>query len=246
MSVRVTLCAVLLAMIGPRAAEACSCGGTSPVSASYRAADVVFLARVVGATGGEAIWKTGPEIVDAKKGMVVTESQLLGFSPTLTTFEVSRVFRGAAGPRVVLPRGGSTCDFLFNLDETWLIYARQTDQGLRTDKCKGTKLRSDAALDLLYLEGVAQGRQQGIVYGVTRVLNSDGICPAELRIPNHIVAVGGGRRIDGALESYGEYQLVLPPGDFELSVLDADGATIVRQSVRVANGDERRLDLIVE
>jgi hypothetical protein len=72
------------------------------------------------------------------------------------------------------------------------------------------------------------------------------MCPAELRIPNRIVAVGGGRQIEGALEGYGEYQLVLPPGDFEVSVLDADGATIVRQSVRVANGDERRLDLIVD
>ena len=234
MRVRVALYAVLLIAISPRAIEACGCDPNLPLSVHSRAAEVIFIGTVVAVNPGTL----SPDLRTA--------------SPPTATFDVSRMFRGTKSPQFVVPGGYSTCHFIFQIGETWLVYAKQTDGGLTTYGCSGTMLRAGAAQHLVYLDNLAEGREQGIVYGnvLKRMVSPDGSPPAGigkvLDFPTRIVAVGGGRKIESVPERYGDYQLVLPVGDFELSVVTADGTVLLRHSVRIANGEDRFLNLIVD
>jgi hypothetical protein len=86
-----------------------------------------------------------------------------------------------------------------------------------------TRLRTEAeaSQDLAYLEGLEQGRQQGIMYGdvLRRILGADGQPALQaLFEPLQVIAVGAGRRLEITTDRWGPYQLVLPPGDFEIGV----------------------------
>lgn len=231
----------LAALVRPSSAEACSCGGTVSSSAAFNDADVVFVGTVI--TQSDLLnWSTR---VNAD-GSITVEARS---QPPVTTFEVARVFRGSAAPQIVLTGDGTTCDYLFKQGETWLVYAQTREDRVTTHKCTRTRLRAEASQDLAYLEGREQGRQQGIVYGLVlrRILGAAGQPALQVLFePLHVIAVGAGHRLEITTDSGGTFQLVLPPGDFEISVERAGRAVAPKQAVHVDDGSDRQLTLVVE
>jgi hypothetical protein len=98
-----------------------------------------------------------------------------------------------------------------------------------------------------YLEGSERQRPQGIVFGSVLRRGSDaGGQPAlhALVEPLDVVAVGVGRRHVARTDAAGPFQIVLPPGSFELSVERQGQPVSSRQGVRVEVDAEQRPTLI--
>jgi hypothetical protein len=98
--------------------------------------------------------------------------------------------------------------------------------------------------DLKYLEGLAVGRLQALVYGdvFRQIMGADGR-PAQQALFEalEVVAVGAGRRLTVTTDKWGPYQIVLPPGDFEMWVERASVPVTAPVVVRIGNGDEERI-----
>ena len=241
--VRVVLGVVIVgfaALVRPSSAEACGCGGTVSSSTAFNGADLVFVGSVARLDGPKPTSRVNAD------GSI---SAGLGTEPPVATIEVAHMFRGRAARQVVVTGDGTSCDEPFKQGETWLVYARIREGGVTTDKCTRTRPRAEATQDLVYLEGLEQGRQQGIVYGdvLQRIVGADNQRALQaLFEPLQVIAVGGGRRVETTTDKWGPYQLVLPPGDFEIWVERAGRAVAPRQVVRVEHGSDRRLLLAVE
>jgi hypothetical protein len=239
MCVRVALGVVIVgfaALVQPSPAEARSCGAKGSSSTAFNGADLIFVGTVARFEGPKP-WSR----VNADGSI----SGGVGTEPPVATFEVAHTFRGRQERQIVVIGDGTP----FKQGETWLVYARTREGRVTTDQCTRTRLRAEATQDLVYLEGLEQGRQQGIVYGdvLRRILGADGQPALQaLFEPLQVIAVGAGRRVEITTDKWGPYQLVLPPGDFEIWVERAGRAVAPRQTVHVDHGSDRRLVLPVE
>jgi hypothetical protein len=211
------------ALAMPAIAHACTCTGVVPSSASFRASAAVFVGKVVRIDKQTAVAFDGN-----------------------TTFDVLHVFRGRLERQAVMLPGGGTCSEPFEVGQTWLVYAFDSGGALTTNRCTRSRLRDEAAQDIAYLEGVEQGRAQGVVYGemLHRRLGADGQ-PGLFASPEslQVVAVGAGGRFTAQSER-GHYQIALPPGDFQLWV-DRSGQRVSEvQRVSVTADTDHHLMVI--
>lgn len=223
--------------VGPSLAEACSCVGTASSAAAFKGAEVVFVGTVARLDGPKP-WSR----VNADGSIIVGVG--LGIELPVATFEVAHVFRGSPARQIVIIGDGTSCDEPFKQGEGWLIYAWTRDGRLTTDKCSRTRLGAEASQDVAYLEGLEQGRQQGVVYGdvYRRIVGADGQPSLQALFETlQVIAVGTGRRVEITTDKGGPYQLVLPPGDCEVWVERAGRAVAPRQVVHVDHGTDRRL-----
>lgn len=226
------LAATLLALL-PSPAEACSCGGILPSSAAFRASAVVFVGTV------ERVDRADPWSRRNSDGFISGD---VGSGPHIVTFAVTKAFRGVAETRILIKNG--RCDAPLIPEQTWLVYASEEQGGITTDACSRTRLRSEADEDLKYLEGLAVGSPQGLVYGnvFQQVVGTDGE-PAQRALFEvlQVVAVGTAGRFVVTTDRWGPYQVVLPPGDFEMWVERAGRPVTSPLSLQVNNGDELRI-----
>ena len=226
------------ALASPSPAEACSCIGPGPSSTAVQQADLVFTGVVTRIDGPK------PRSVVNADGSVS-----LGWTsePPVTAIDVTRVFKGAPPRQVAV--NGDGCHIAFKTGEAWLVYASILDGRVVTGSCRRTRPSGQAAQDFAFLEGLEQGRRQGIVYGDVhrRIAGRDG-SPALQALfgPLQVTAAGDGRRFTVTTDRWGPYQLVLPPGEFEIWVERAGRPVSARQSVRVEHGDDRRVMLVAE
>ena len=166
----------------------------------------------------------------------------------MTTFRVVRAFRGPADPEVVIANRG---DVVFKEGETWLVYAKVRDGRLETDSCSRTRPRAaaEASQDLAYLEGRESGNQQGLVYGNVhrRILTPSGESALQaLFEPLEVMASGASGRVRVTTDKWGPYQLVLPPGNYEIWVERRGTAVAPRQTIRIEHGSERLLNPVAD
>jgi hypothetical protein len=223
----------------PSKAEACSCGGTPSSLAAVKGADLVFVGTVAKA---ERPTPRSQRNADGSIGV-------LGPEPVVATFDVEHTYLGLPERQIVLAGTCTDCDEPFEQGEVWLVYARVRDGRVTTTKCTRARPRARASSDLAYLDGLEQKRPQGIVYGdVRRRIASAGGQPAlqALFEPLQVVAVSDGRRTEATTDPGGPYQLVLPPGDYDIWVERTGRPVGVKQSVHIAEGVDRRLPLIAD
>jgi hypothetical protein len=222
-------------MARPSLAEACGCTGVGPSSAALTAADLVFVGTVT------TVEESKPSSPVRAGG---SSSGALRAQPVFATFNVAHVFRGSATRQVVVAGDGSDCDEPFQQGEAWLVYAQTRDGRVTTDKCTRTRLRAKASQDLVYLEGVEQRRALAVVYGevLRRIVGADGRPALQALFESlQVVAIRAGRRFETTTDMWGPYEIVLPPGDFEIWVERAGRPVAPRQTVRVGDGMSRRL-----
>jgi hypothetical protein len=244
MNTRLFVAAALVVVGGiwsPRTAEACGCGGTTPSPVAFRHSAAVFVGRV------NAVKTPPPPTGTNPDGSVWGSVTPAG--PSIVTFEIRRVFRGSIREQAVLNAGHTTCDFLFRPSEIWLIYALEEDGVLSTHKCLRTRLVSEAPEDLRYLDGLLEGRPQALLSGnvFERTITPDGApAPGALFETLDVVATGGGQRFRTKTDRWGPYQLVLPPGEFEVWVERGGRRVTPTSTIRVRNGDEQTLAFTAE
>jgi hypothetical protein len=124
---------------------------------------------------------------------------------------------GPAMQRIALKGDGSNCDYLFELHQSYLVYAYVHDNGMmEASKCNRTRPLAAATEDLKYLEGVRDGRAQVVIHGVVlrRGLDKDGQLqlygwpkPCELQV----FAMSQGVLFSTATEPSGAYQSCCRP-----------------------------------
>lgn len=203
-------------------AEACACTSPAPTSAAFRSAEVVFIGTVEEVSAPQG-WST--------KNADGSISGGIGLTPPVATFNVTRVFRGGVDKSAIVKGNGTDCDEPFALRQVWLVYAQSRDGAMATHKCTRTRLLADAGEDVKYLEGLQQRKPLAILYGNVfhQIVGSDGR-PAQQALfePLVVVALGSGQRFAVATDKWGPYQLVLPPGDFEVWVERAGLAVTTR------------------
>jgi hypothetical protein len=162
------------------------------------------------------------------------------------TLSVTAMVCGPAMQRIALKGDGSNCDYLFELHQSYLVYAYVRDNGMmETSKCTRTRPLAAATEDLKYLEGVRDGRAQVVIHGVVlrRGLDKDGQLqlygwpkPCELQV----FAMTQGVLFSTATEPSGAYQIVLPPGNIQIWVEHAGERVSTTDTLVLENGTNRQ------
>jgi hypothetical protein len=231
---------------GPAHAGGDTTGCLGPVSSAlaFRASDLVFVGTVANVQQPKPMFRANTD--------GTTTVSFNTDEPRFTTFKVVRAYRGAAEPQLVIAgQNGMSGDINFKEGETWLVYAKEKDGRTTADSCLRTRLRSaaEASQDLAYLEGRERGTRQGVVYGTVhrRILDRSGKPALQaLFEPLEVMASGAAGRFRVITDTWGPYQLVLPPGDFEIWVERGGVPVAPRQTIKVEHGSELSFSLVAE
>jgi hypothetical protein len=228
---------VVASLWRPAPAAACGCAGTIPSSTAARNADVVFVGTVTRIDRRQPISRRNADdsvTVDLNSG-----------GPDLLVFDVIHVYKGLAVTQIGIVHGNSSCDLPFKTGEEWLVYGHEAIGGIATDSCSRSRLNLAAAQDLVYLGGAEVGRPQGIIYGevLRRRDAQSGTALYALFEPLKVIASNMTQKFTVTTERWGPFELVLPPGDFEVWVERGKKPVAPKRAVHVQNGADVRLQL---
>lgn len=122
---------------------ACSCAGTESVCESFSTADAVFVGKVTAAK-------------EQRKEKNENGKEVL-FASQEIYFQVSESFFGVAdNTQVALSEGFTTCDYTFEIGETYLVYAYAYEKTLTSNICSRTRRLFAANEDLPALRQLAK------------------------------------------------------------------------------------------
>jgi hypothetical protein len=242
MSARIASLATLVFVASlwrPAVAAACGCGGTVSSSTAARSADFVFVGTVTRIDSPQPISRHNTD------GSFSVDVSAAG--PDLVIFDVAHVFKGPPGPQIGVARGNSSCDLPFKGGEEWLVYGHEAIGGIATDPCSRSRLSVAGPQDLAYLQGVEAGRPQGIVFGdVLRRREGPSGVTLSAPEPLQVIAANMTQKFTVTPDRWGPFELVLPPGDFEVWVERRGKPVAPKRVVHVQNGADVKLQLVVE
>ncbi len=224
----------------PTPAAACGCAGTIPTSAAAQRADVVFVGTVTRIDRRQPVFRQNGD------GSVTSEVSSAG--PDLVIFDAVHVYKGSAVPQIGVMLSHSSCDLPFENGEEWLVYGQEAIGGIATDSCSRSRLKRAAAQDIVFLGGVEAGRAQGIVYGevLRRRDGPSGTALSALFEPLQVIATSMTQKFTTTTDRWGPFELVLPPGDFQVWVERGEKPVAPKRAVHVGNGADVELQLVVE
>jgi 5-hydroxyisourate hydrolase-like protein (transthyretin family) len=204
--------AVLVLLLTPLRAEACSCTQSGPACQEFFQAHAVFVGRVLD----------------------IAENKLPSPTPAQMMFERRRVrlavmekFSGVFDGEVAVTTGmgGGDCGYGFVVGETYLVYAWAPSDGtLSVGICSRTQLLATAGADLKFLRSLQSiASLEGRIIG--RVTMREGFYGKFL--PNgepdqapfsgaRVLADGVGTTLSATTREDGTYELHGPPGVYEL------------------------------
>jgi hypothetical protein len=241
--VRFGLVVAALMLWRPISAEACSCGGTVPSSVAARQAEVIFVGTVARIDPPEPISRSHQ---NADGTVTVNVEASSGTARVL--FDVAHVFKGLSSAQIAVTQTTTSCDFPFKSAEKWLVYGREGIGGVTADICSRTRLISEADQDLLYLRNAETGRLQGIVYGevLRRRGGPSGQALYALFEALQVKAANATDSFVSTTDRWGPFELVLPPGDYQVWVERGGKSVSPRSAVHVDHGADTKLQLIAE
>ena len=208
---------LLISLILPRPVNATSCAGGASIVTAYRFAAAMFVAAVERVEPPRAVWTREPD--GSYSGSITSGSDDVVFS-------IQDVFNGAARGRVQLKS-----DFRFKENERYVVYAGALNGTLDVSVCSRTRLLSEAAEDLKFVDGLRRSIPQGVLWGLVleEGKNTD---------PVDVVALRSGiyYRVHSQRDGY---HMVLAPGTY-LVWVERDGRTLVNaETIEVRDGEER-------
>ena len=136
-------------------------------------------------------------------------------------------FRGMNGTTAALRTAGSgpSCGYGFKQGGRYLVYASraQDGAGLVTSICSRTRPLTEAADDLRFLQTLsAPGGTRARVYGTITHWERDLATSQPIEhgpVPDVLVSVRGpGNAFEGVTDAQGRYEVMVPPGTYEVSV----------------------------
>lgn len=235
------LVSLIASLLAPTESLACSCSGSSPTPGAYNYSSHVFIATVI------EVRRPPSRIIHGKDGSVGSYE---GRGPTIVRLYVEESLKGTPGPEVHFEQGNDSCAYPFEVGEKYLVYAIEENGKLDTDKCKRTRPISMATSDLQYIRGLKRGVSQATLYGdVFRcIIDPDG--KPGLQTPFEkltVIAESEETRHQTESETWGEYELILPPGKYKVWV-ERNGEVVSKpdKTVELKKDDCERLMLSAE
>ena len=150
------------------------------------------------------------------------------------SFNVDARGRGVGSDTVEIVsavQNGSNCGFTFRLGERYIVYGHTDPSGqLATNMCTGTRLASQAAADIAFIQEVTSRPKGGVrVFGQVRRVEHDltspntrrdngGVAGARVDLTGDRASRSGVTAPDGRLDSND-----LPAGTYRLSVAPPEG-----------------------
>jgi hypothetical protein len=221
-----------LGLTFPGSNAACGCAGITPSAKSYKVASDVFIAF--------AVRVRHPPSVSVKNanGSITVSS---GVGPNVVTLAVEKSFKGAQDAEVEFEVGVGGCDYYFEVGERYLVYAHRENGKFHAHKCLRTGPVSKAKSDLAYMEGMSAHKPQATLYGyvLKEIVDADG--RFGLQVPfekTTVVLEGGGVRLEACAETSGEYEIIAPPGKYEVWVERAGRMMSERKKLISLNENE--------
>jgi len=167
----VSLALVALAnVVSPTCAFACRCRPPGPPADALASATSVFSGRVTALAG--AVDSGGPDPVQA-------------------TFAVTRVWKGAGQPTVVVvtPASSASCGFAFAQGQEYLVYASEIEGRLQTIVCSRTAPIAAAGEDLAAL-GAGRAASPSNEAGTPTILPATGGDPLRTFAQPAVIGTG--------------------------------------------------------
>jgi hypothetical protein len=232
----VALVALVVLFSGRRLAEACSCNENPPCAAVWRA-DAVFVGRagqrVAESLGGTLSWTVQTIVVDQPLHGAV--DPLVTIVPGVERPTAEQIEKSRSSPDRLSV--SSSCDYLFEAGQRYLIYARKTADGRwTTSSCSGTKLLERAVADLAYIDALPTAPDTGRVFGSIDRIVADPDDPSAFRtVPAAGVAVelvGSSNRFVVSTNAEGTLDLQVPPGEYTV-------VPVVPEAIRVYGAPRR-------
>jgi hypothetical protein len=156
------------------------------------------------------------------------------------TFSDVEGFRGvdASAFEVLTPGSSAACGFVFKQGERYLVYASRNARGeIVTGLCSRTRRFDTAAEDLQFLRTLSQPPSDSPnVFGSVNHWESD-LATGRPRDYGPVLAVpiilkNADRIVEATTDALGRYQLRVPPGRYQMSVLP--GSEFSRRSLQAA------------
>jgi hypothetical protein len=174
-------------------------------------------------------------------GTITVEVTFPSFSSASQVgFSVERMFKGENRAEVTISRGGTTCDYPFVMNASYLVFATSVNGVLTADKCHRPLPISQAAEGVKYLEGRQANRPQALLYGRALRRGVDATGKAILVTPQERFFVdleGPGLSFQTETNESGEFELTVPPGEYRVRLRRGGETAGEIQSVKLAAGD---------
>ena len=198
-------------------ARACSCAGNVPPCQAYWQASAVFVGTATGMTEPPRL-----TVEEARRREDAGEDV---WSRRVFTFAVERPLRGVEGTQVEVRTGmgGGDCGYGFRVGERYLVYAYRDEKTreLSTSICTRTRTLTRAGEDLQYVNGLAQGGQEGAtIFGQVskekRIAREDGDTSEQVPLAGVKVEVAGvGKTFRVETDAAGKFVAAgLPAGEY--------------------------------
>lgn len=238
LAVLLTALASLFAL--PTSALACSCAGPVSTSRLAAGATAVFVGKVLDIQRLPAA-PAPPPITNADGSVTVF---LAPYSlAARIRVSVERSFKGTTSAEIIISNSGGTCDYPFVPGTTYLIFASTDRSGFTAEKCSRPLPLAEATEAVKYLEGVQANRPQALLYGLAlrQVRDSGGnlVLQSDSGEKFFVRAETPGRSFTVQTNGAGEFEIVVPPGEYRIW-LELNGQAVSEpQSVRVSTEDSR-------
>jgi hypothetical protein len=170
---RLIFCFLLLALVVPAAARACTCSQESPGQCpGLQPGDVVFLGTVAAV---EDIAYAAPNSSDSTGDSAAPPVDIVAARLTRYHFRINERFAGPGAPEdtpeMDIFSGGDDgdCGYRFKMNEQYVVFTHQgTDGRLFATICSGTRPVSEARALLPQLRAMRNGQRVASVFGVLR------------------------------------------------------------------------------
>lgn len=155
------------------------------------------------------------------------------------TFRVTEHVRGKIGEQVSVYEAGTSCDFAFKWDESYVVFAYFQNGRLVTFEGTSTRPTKTAGALLRQLRALNEGRRPASLFGYLSEGNDRALAGITIKAISHGRVFTSQTRADGSFAF-----AYLPPGDYRLKAELPKGFTLNQSFARIKRGESCDLQYV--